>query len=107
MTCATSRSSGIGPAGHRLRTRIPDHAPDDSGEGEPMSRPTVVLVGTLDTKGTEYAFLRERLEDAGVATILVDVGTQGAAGTRADVPREEVAAAGGFDLALLTERGPA
>ena len=64
-----------------------------------MSPPTVVLVGTLDTKGTEYAFLRERLEQAGVATLLVDVGTQGPPRTPADVPREEVAAAGGFDLA--------
>ena len=41
-----------------------------------MSPPTVVLVGTLDTKGEEYAFLRDRLELAGVATLLVDVGTQ-------------------------------
>lgn len=24
--------------------------------------PTVVLVGTLDTKGEEYAFLRQRIE---------------------------------------------
>ena len=72
-----------------------------------MSSPTVVLVGTLDTKGEEYAYLRDRLQDAGVATLLVDVGTQGPPRCRADVPREEVAAAGGFDLALLTDRGTA
>jgi uncharacterized protein (UPF0261 family) len=72
-----------------------------------MSRPTVVLVGTLDTKGEEYAYLRERLEEAGVATLLVDVGTQGPPRARPDVPREEVAAAGGFDLASLTDRGAA
>jgi uncharacterized protein (UPF0261 family) len=72
-----------------------------------MSRPTVVLVGTLDTKGEEYAYLRERLEEAGVATLLVDVGTQGLPRARADVPREDVAAAGGFDLASLTDRGAA
>ena len=35
---------------------------------------TVVLVGTLDTKGAEYAFLRDRLHDHGVATLLVDAG---------------------------------
>ena len=72
-----------------------------------MSSPTVVLVGTLDTKGTEYAFLRDRLREAGVDTLLVDVGTQGAPACDADVPREEVAAAAGFDFAVLTDRGAA
>ncbi len=72
-----------------------------------MSPPTVVLVGTLDTKGEEYAFLRERLHQAGVGTLVVDVGTQGPPLTPADVPREEVAAAGGFDLTSLTDRGTA
>jgi uncharacterized protein (UPF0261 family) len=72
-----------------------------------VSPPTVVLVGTLDTKGREYAFLRGRLEQAGVATLLVDVGTQGPPSIPADVPREEVAAAGDFDLAALTDRGTA
>src|SRR3954454_11789259 len=71
------------------------------------SRPTVVLVGTLDTKGEEYAFLRDRLRAAGVGTLLVDVGTQGPPPTAADVPREKVPAAGGFDLADLTDRGAA
>jgi uncharacterized protein (UPF0261 family) len=72
-----------------------------------MSRPTVVLVGTLDTKGEEYAYLRERLEQAGVATLLVDVGTQGSPRARPDVSREDVAAAGGFELVSLTDRGAA
>jgi uncharacterized protein (UPF0261 family) len=71
------------------------------------SRPTVVLVGTLDTKGDEYAFLRDRLRSAGVDTLLVDVGTQGPPRTEPDIPREEVAAAGGLDLAALTDRGSA
>ena len=72
-----------------------------------MSRPTVVLVGTLDTKGVEYDYLRGRLEAAGVAALVVDVGTQGSPRTAADVSREEVAAAGGLDLAALTDRGVA
>jgi uncharacterized protein (UPF0261 family) len=72
-----------------------------------MSRPSVVLVGTLDTKGEEYAYLRERLEQAGVGTLLVDVGTQGSPRARPDVSRESVAEAGGFDLASLTDRGAA
>ena len=72
-----------------------------------MSTPTVVLVGTLDTKGEEYAYLRTRLEQAGVAVLVVDVGTQGPPRTEPDLPREALAAAGGFELSSLTERGAA
>src|SRR3954454_7856190 len=72
-----------------------------------VASPTVVLVGTLDTKGDEYAFLRDRLQQAGLQTVLVDVGTQGPPRTEPDVPREEVAAAAGLDLAALTDRGTA
>ena len=35
---------------------------------------TVVLLGTLDTKGHEYAYLRERLREHGVEVLLVDAG---------------------------------
>jgi uncharacterized protein (UPF0261 family) len=34
----------------------------------------VVLLGTLDTKGHEYAYLRERLREQGVDVLLVDAG---------------------------------
>lgn len=37
----------------------------------------VVLVGTLDTKGVEYGWLRERLLRAGVEVVLVDTGIMG------------------------------
>ena len=35
---------------------------------------TVVLLGTLDTKGHEYAYLRDRLREHGVDVLLVDAG---------------------------------
>jgi uncharacterized protein (UPF0261 family) len=35
---------------------------------------TVVLLGTLDTKGLEYAYLRERLHERAVDVLLVDAG---------------------------------
>ena len=38
---------------------------------------TVVLLGTLDTKGDEYAFVRDRLREAGVDVLLVDTGVLG------------------------------
>src|SRR4051812_9260939 len=72
-----------------------------------VGSPTVVLIGTLDTEGDEYAFLRDRLRAAGVATLVVDVGTHGPQGTEPDVSREEVAATGGVDLGALTDRGAA
>ena len=35
------------------------------------------IVGTLDTKGAELCYLRDRVADAGVETTLVDVSTSG------------------------------
>jgi uncharacterized protein (UPF0261 family) len=66
---------------------------------------TVVLVGTLDTKGHEYAFMRDRLREAGVDVLLVDAGVLGEPQVQADVPREEVARAGGADHAELVRVG--
>jgi uncharacterized protein (UPF0261 family) len=73
----------------------------------PRAGKTVVLVGTLDTKGTEYAYLRERLHEAGVRTLLVDVGTGGPPSTAPDITREEVAAHAGVDLYEPEDRGAA
>lgn len=35
---------------------------------------TVLVVGTLDTKGPEFAYLRDRIEELGLDTIVADVG---------------------------------
>ncbi len=67
-----------------------------------MSAKTVVLVGTLDTKGDEYAYLRERLGLHGVRTVMVDAGTLDPPRTDPDIDRREVAAAAGADLDELT-----
>jgi uncharacterized protein (UPF0261 family) len=71
---------------------------------------TVVLVGTLDTKGVEYGFLRDRLREAGVEVVLVDAGVLGEPQVAPDVDREEVARAGGADhseLVRAADRGAA
>ncbi len=65
--------------------------------------PTVLLIGTLDTKGDEYAFLRERLGDAGVDVLLADVGTLEPPLVEPDISREEVAAGTGADVGALAE----
>ena len=65
---------------------------------------TVVLLGTLDTKGHEYAYLRERLREQGVEVVLVDAGVFEPQ-VEPDVSREEVAAAAGADAAALAAAG--
>ena len=65
----------------------------------------VVLLGTLDTKGHEYAFLRHRLRELGVEVLVVDAGIQEPDGLEPDVSREEVANAAGADVAALAAAG--
>ena len=67
--------------------------------------PTVVLLGTLDTKGREYAFLADRVREHGVEVLLVDAGILGEPLAEPHVRREEVAAAAGADVAALAEAG--
>jgi len=67
--------------------------------------PTVVLVGTLDTKGQEYAYLAERIRENGVDVILVDTGILGTPLATPDITREEVAAAVGADVQDLADAG--
>jgi uncharacterized protein (UPF0261 family) len=38
---------------------------------------TVALIGTLDTKGPEIAYLRDRCQDLGLETVVVDSGILG------------------------------
>jgi uncharacterized protein (UPF0261 family) len=67
--------------------------------------PTVALFGTLDTKGEEYAFLREQVRAHGADVLLVDVGVLGEPSVAPDVTREEVAKAAGSDLPALAAEG--
>lgn len=66
---------------------------------------TVVLLGTLDTKGEEYDFLRRRVREAGVDVLLVDTGVLGVPLAEPDISREEVAQAAGADAQEVAESG--
>ncbi|MGI8865664.1 MAG: Tm-1-like ATP-binding domain-containing protein, partial [Rubrobacteraceae bacterium] len=66
---------------------------------------TVVLLGTLDTKGIEYDFLRDRLREAGVEVTLIDAGIIGEPKATPDITREEVARAAGEDVEALASAG--
>lgn len=66
-----------------------------------MSRKVVVL-GTLDTKGDEFKFLKDIIEAQGVKTIVVDAGIFEPT-FKPDVSNLEVCKAQGADLAKLRE----
>lgn len=62
---------------------------------------TIALIGTFDTKGEEFSFLRDRIEEAGLRTIMIDVGVLGSPAFKVDISQAEVAAAANEDLAQL------
>ena len=64
---------------------------------------TVVAAGALDTKGTDYLFLVERLRSHGVNAITVDFGVLGSPPFAPNVTNVEVARAGGVDLDALRQ----
>lgn len=66
---------------------------------------TVVLVGSLDTKGDEYAYAKERVEALGARVLLVDTSTRGEPTIAPDVGADEVARAGGSDLEAVRASG--
>jgi uncharacterized protein (UPF0261 family) len=66
---------------------------------------TVVLLGTLDTKGIEYAYLRKLIEASGCEVLLVDTGIKGPPLTQPDISRDEVAKAVGANVTQLAEVG--
>jgi uncharacterized protein (UPF0261 family) len=67
--------------------------------------PSVVLLGTLDTKGAEYGFLRERLLEHGVDVVLVDAGVNEPS-IEPDIGRAELAP-NVAELAAAGDRGAA
>ena len=66
---------------------------------------SVLLVGTLDTKGHEFAFASELIKARGLPTILMDVGVMGPSKASPDIDAEAVARAGGATLEELRSGG--
>jgi len=63
-----------------------------------MKKKTIVLVATLDTKGSEAAFLKALIQQRGHEIILLDTNTAGEPSVPPDVSAREVAEAGGSDI---------
>jgi uncharacterized protein (UPF0261 family) len=71
---------------------------------------TVLIIGTLDTKGAEIAYLRDRIRELGLETVVVDDGILGeplgiALEPGKDIPRAEAARYGGTTIEALRSAG--
>ena len=75
------------------------------------SSPCVLIIGTLDTKGPEISYLKKRIEEEGVSTVVLDSGILGQpVDIIPDISREIVAKASGStleDIRNIGIRGPA
>lgn len=65
---------------------------------------TIAVLGTLDTKGHEHAFVADLIRQRGHQALLIDVGSGAPPQVAADVTREQVAESGGIDLAAIAAR---
>ena len=67
--------------------------------------PGIALIGTLDTKGDEIAYVRDRLRSLGAEPIVIDSGILGTPGARAEVSRDDVAREAGYELERVQNAG--
>lgn len=65
---------------------------------------TIAILGTMDSKGEEHAFVAEKIRLRGHRVIVIDVGTLEEPRLKPDITRQEVAAAAVIDLAALAAR---
>ena len=66
----------------------------------------VVIVGTLDTKGPEIGYLRDRLQELGLATLVIDSGILGEPlDIEPDIDHAAVAVAGGTTIEAMRAAG--
>lgn len=65
---------------------------------------TIAVLGTLDSKGHEHAFVAGEIRAQGHEVLLIDVGSGHDPVVTPDLSREEVASAAGIDLAPLLAR---
>lgn len=65
---------------------------------------TIAVLGTMDTKGEEHAFVADRIKARGHKTLIIDTGTLADPTLKPDVTRQEIAAAAGFNLEALVAK---
>lgn len=65
---------------------------------------TILLIGTFDTKGAEYAYVRDLILDRGLQVLTLNAGVTGEPTLTPDISAAQVAEAGGGDLAQLRQQ---
>ena len=65
---------------------------------------TIAILGTMDTKGDEHAFVADQIKQRGHKILVIDVGVLTEPALKPDIKRQDVAAAAGVDLAALVAR---
>ena len=74
--------------------------------GPSLTMTAVLVVGTMDTKGRECAYLADRIRELGCEVVVMDVGILGEADEiRCDITRRAVAEAAGTTLEALRHAG--
>jgi uncharacterized protein (UPF0261 family) len=66
--------------------------------------PTIAVLGTLDTKGQEHAYVADLIRARGHQVLLMDTGSAEPPSITPDITRDQIAAAGGIDLASIMAR---
>ena len=65
---------------------------------------TIAVVGTLDTKGEEFQFVKKEIEKRGHQTLVINTGIMHDPFFQPDITADEVAGAAGTSLAVLREK---
>ena len=66
---------------------------------------TICIVGTMDTKGVEFEFIKTQIESTGVSTCVINTGILGEPQLTPDISANAVAQAGGSSLQALRDEG--
>ena len=66
---------------------------------------SILIIGTLDTKGVEFGYVRDLIRGRGHQTLIMDTGVAGDPLFKPDISAEQVAEAGGGSLAALRQAG--
>lgn len=73
-------------------------------------RKTIAVIGSLDTKGNDYAFIRNEIEKRGHRALIIDTGILGEPLLEPHISSDEVAQAGGSsleELRVIADKGKA
>ena len=69
------------------------------------TKKTIAIIGTLDTKGEEFAFLKNEIEKCGCNTLVINAGILKKPAFAPDIDADAVAGAAGETLSELAGRG--